>query len=98
MTFFQLTDEYVIDIHRVSWPDVEATQDIDSKSVSNNNSTKTTAKTTAQNYVENRKMYERNNEADEIDDRRIMQCDFPKIEMDKCLVVTNKNLYMIDIK
>lgn len=115
MTLFQLNNEYVIDVHRVSWPDTEAANEFDCQSTLNNNNSNnnnnnnnnnklssnvTNIKSSTQNYAENRKMYERNNDtaADDIDDRCLMQIPFPKIQIDKCMVVTNNNLYMIEIK
>lgn len=31
-------------------------------------------------------------------DRKVMRNEFPKVSFDKCLVVTNKNIYCVELK
>lgn len=96
MSLFKFSNEIILNIHRVSWPDIEATRDGDTQIECFNKTLKENCRST-QRYVENREMFDKADEY-ENDIRKLMQTEFPKIEMEKCIVVTNRNVYMIELR
>lgn len=60
-------------------------------------------KITTQNYVSHQggQSHAKSSKPDNLfdfDDRRVIQHEFPIIEMDKCIVVTNRSLYFIEFR
>lgn len=51
----------------------------------------------AQNY---RKSMKKLSDVDDavLDDDHLMEFSFPRIELDKCLVVTNRNVYFVELR
>lgn len=52
---------------------------------------------TPQNYAKHHKKLQQNHDYD-MNDKNIMQNEFPSIEMDNCLIVTDKNVYCIELR
>lgn len=96
--YFPLNDELVVDIHRVVPTSNEsltknATQ-MSSPMWSQDQSKK--GKLT-QNY---RKDIKKVSDVDDniLDDDHLKELSFPRIELDKCLVVTSKNVYFVELR
>lgn len=96
--YFHLNDEKVVDIHRVVPTSVENFSDSggpgSSPVWSQSHSKK--GKLT-QNYRKNMKKL---SDVDDglLDDDKLLEFSFPRIELDKCLVVTDKNVYFIELR
>lgn len=65
------------------------------------NATVSLQKISAQNYVNQRHKYEKNGNTENLfdfDDRRVIEHEFPIIDLDKCIVVTNRSVYFIEFR
>lgn len=94
--YFHLNDELVVDIHRIVPPTIDTFTDSGGQSSSPVWSQGKKGKLT-QNYRKNMKKL---SDADDVllDDDRLLNLSFPRIELDKCLVVTNRNVYLVEMR
>lgn len=88
----------MVDIHRVVPTSTENFSDTaaqNSSPVWSQNQSKKGKLT--QNYKKNMKKL---SDADDsvLDDDKLLEFTFPRIELDKCLVVTNKNVYFVELR
>lgn len=94
-----MRDELVIDIHRVVPTTCENYSSdgggVNASPVWSQNQNKKGKLT--QNYRKNMKKL---SDVDDeyLDDDKLMEFTFPRIELDKCLVVTNKNVYLVELR
>lgn len=96
--YFHLNDEKVVDIHRVvptSTENFSETAGQNASPVWSQNQSKKGKLT--QNYKKNMKKMSDVDDA-VLDDDKLLEFTFPRIELDKCLVVTNKNVYFVELR
>lgn len=113
LSLFPLVDENIVDIHRAPFRPIathfDQRRDHDYGCEPNNeaadasNGTFSQPKITTQNYV-NHQMGQPNGKNSnnetlfDFDDRRVIEHEFPVIDLDKCIVVTNRSLYFIEFR
>lgn len=96
--YFRLNDEIVVDIHRIVPTCTESFTESggpNSSPVWSQSHSKKGKLT--QNYRKNMKKLSDVDDA-VLDDDKLLEFSFPRIELDKCLVVTNKNVYFIELR
>lgn len=113
MSLFPLPDEIIIDLHRAPFRPIDHGQDNDvdygceqtNDAVHLSNATVLHPKITTQNYVnhqveqhQQRKKNGNTGSLFDFDDRRVIEHEFPIINLDKCIVVTNRSLYFIEFR
>lgn len=97
--YFQLNDERVVDIHRI----VPTTSNENMAEGGGSNSSPVWSQSSrkkgklTQHYKRNMKKL---SDADDalLDDDKLLEFSFPRIELDKCMVVTNKNVYFVELR
>lgn len=93
-----MNDEAIVDIHRVVPTSVECSTESggpNSSPVWSQSHSKKGKLT--QNYRKNMKKLSDVDDAG-LDDDKLLEFSFPRIELDKCLVVTDKNVYFVELR
>lgn len=110
LSIFPLPDEDIVDIHRAPFrPNVTHYDNVGFGCEQNNdaadssNVTHFRSKITAQNYLNHQLEQQHGCTGNaeslfDFDDRRVIEHEFPIIDLDKCIVVTNRSLYFIEFR
>lgn len=107
---FCLSNETVIDLHRVPYCQISYSNHINSadaspsdldSNVSYEDSPEKYRRISTESYVRQMRRDSSGGNNEQIfdyNDRKIIEHEFPTIELDKCFVVTDKSLYSIEFK
>lgn len=96
LALFQFQNETIINIYRSNEP-ISSSSDRSKMPPSfQNNKTYFKHLKLTQNNTKNRRKFDDSD--DLLDDRRYLRTEFPSLEMNKCVVVTDRNVYMIELK